>query len=429
MVKVHEPKGRSGVIPEPTVKSGWEKISESRNNTLFKITETEDIYLRFFYFEKRCYMNKNHMYEAVKLARKGFGLTNPNPPVGAVIVKSGRIIGSGFHEFYGGPHAEVNAFNSLTESAAGADIYVTLEPCSHHGKTPPCTDLIIKKGIKRVFIGAKDPNPLVSGNGIRKLEEAGIKVIADIWDCDLKSEIDELYEIFAKHITSGLPYCIVKYAMTLDGKIATVTGDSKWISNELSREYVHELRQRVSAVLVGIGTVLKDNPSLTTRLSKNNSYLSTSNPYRIILDSTARIPLDCRLVSENPDRKTIVAVTEKALERKIEELNGRGCEIIRIPSKNGRVDLNQLFLLLGTRGIDSVIVEGGGETNYAVVESGLADKLFAFISPKIFGGRDSVTPIAGVGISEIKNSRNLVNTSVSKIGCDFLIKGYFRKGA
>lgn len=428
MVKVHEPRGRSGVIPEPTVKSGWKKISKNVLIHFFEITETEDICLQFFYFEKRCYMDNNFMYQAVKLAKKGFGLTNPNPPVGALIIKSGKIIGTGLHKFYGGPHAEVNAINSLTENASGADLFVTLEPCSHFGKTPPCTDLIIKTGIKRVFIGMKDPNPLVSGNGIKKLREAGIEVVTEIYDNNLKSEISEMYEIFSKYIVSKIPFCLIKYAMTLDGKISTVTGDSKWISNELSREYVHEFRQRFSAILIGIETVLKDNPSLTTRLKNESTYLSASNPFRIIVDSSARIPLNCKLISENHDKKTIVVITEKAANTKITELKKKGCEVLIAPSENGRVDLNYLFPLLGSKGIDSVMVEGGGELNYSVIESGFADKLFAFISPKILGGRQSTSPIGGKGISEVKSCWNLVNTSLSEMGNDFLIKGYLKKG-
>src|SRR6056297_2015385 len=275
------------------------------------------------------------MKKALELARLGEGYTSPNPLVGALIVKKGKIIAEGYHEKYGENHAEVNAFLDASEDVKGADMYVTLEPCSHQGKTPPCADRIVKEGIKRVFIGMKDPNPLVAGRGVEILEKNGIEVKYGI----LEKEAVELNEIFIKYITENKPFCILKTAMSLDGKIATSSGDSKWISNKKSRKYVHQLRHRFSGIMIGIGTVIADDPMLTTRLENKKG----KDPHRIVVDTEGRIPLDSKVLNQKSKSKTIIATTEKISPEKIENLKEKNAEVILTPLKNNKVDLNYLF--------------------------------------------------------------------------------------
>lgn len=359
------------------------------------------------------------MRRALKLAAKGTGYTSPNPLVGAVIVKDGRIIGEGFHRLYGSDHAEVDAFKNATEDVRGADMYVTLEPCSHYGKTPPCARAIVEKGISRVFIGLTDPNPLVSGKGIQILMENGIQVESGI----LEEEGRKLNEIFLKYITTELPFCIMKTAMTLDGKIATASGDSKWITGELSRKHVHELRHRVSAIMAGIGTILADDPMLTTRLEGR----SGKDPVRIIIDSSARIPLEAKVL--NPDSKAgaIIAATAKADKQKIKALEAKGAEVIITPLKDNGVDLSFLMRELGKRKIDSVLLEGGGSLNYSALKSGIVDKVNSFIAPKIIGGENARTPVEGEGIAYMKDAIMLHKTEFYKFGDDIMVEGYIRK--
>jgi diaminohydroxyphosphoribosylaminopyrimidine deaminase / 5-amino-6-(5-phosphoribosylamino)uracil reductase len=360
------------------------------------------------------------MRRALKLAAKGTGYTSPNPLVGAVIVKDGRIIGEGFHRLYGSDHAEVDAFKNATEDVFGADMYVTLEPCSHYGKTPPCARAIVEKGIRRVFIGLTDPNPLVSGKGMQILRENGIQVESGI----LEEEGRKLNEIFLKYITTGIPFCIMKTAMTLDGKIATAKGDSKWITGELSRKHVHELRHRVSGIMAGIGTVLADDPMLTTRLDGRPG----KDPVRIIIDSSASLPLEAKVL--NPDSKagTIIAVTAKAAKGKIKSLEAKGAEVIITPLKDNGVDLSFLMRELGKRKIDSVLLEGGGRVNYSALKSGIVDKVNAFIAPKLIGGENARTPVEGEGIEYMKDAIMLHNTEFYKFGDDIMVEGYIRKG-
>ena len=364
-------------------------------------------------------MDIKYMQRALELAKKGAGYTNPNPLVGAVIVKDGRVIGEGYHEVYGGHHAEVNAFLNATEDVKGATMYVTLEPCSHYGKTPPCARAIVEKGIKKVIIGLKDPNPLVSGKGIKILEEAGIEVITGI----LEQEGRKLNEIFLKYITTKLPFCIMKTAMTLDGKIATYTNASKWITGELSRKYVHEIRNRVAGIIVGIGTVLEDDPALTTRFEDGRG----SDPIRVIVDSSARIPLEAKVLNLQSDKKTIIATTEKADKSKLKALVEKGAEIIIIPSKNGKVDLTLLMKELGERKLDSVLLEGGSELNYAALEAGFIDKVNAFIAPKIICGNSAKTPVGGKGKAYMSEAIKLNNIDIYRFGDDMMIEGYIEK--
>ncbi|MGH4138898.1 bifunctional diaminohydroxyphosphoribosylaminopyrimidine deaminase/5-amino-6-(5-phosphoribosylamino)uracil reductase RibD [Clostridium sp.] len=364
-------------------------------------------------------MDNYYMKRALELSKKAAGFVNPNPLVGAIIVKDNRIIGEGYHEYFGGPHAEVNAFANAIEEVEGATMYVTLEPCSHFGKTPPCADAIVKNKISKVVIGMIDPNPLVAGSGMEILRKNGIEVVTGI----MNKEIMKTNEIFIKYITEKKPFCIMKTAMTLDGKIATFTGDSKWISNEKSRAYVHELRQMVSGIMVGIGTVLKDDPELTTR---REGALSL-NPTRIIIDSKARIPIDAKILKCDESTKTIIVTTEFAQKSKIEAIKEKGAKVIVTRSKNNWVDLKYLMTVLGEMGIDSILLEGGSTLNYSAINEGIVDKVITFISPKIFGGASGKTPVGGSGIEHVKDSIKLRDVEVSKFDEDIMIEGYVEK--
>jgi diaminohydroxyphosphoribosylaminopyrimidine deaminase/5-amino-6-(5-phosphoribosylamino)uracil reductase len=364
-------------------------------------------------------MDIQYMKRALELAENGIGYVNPNPLVGAVIVKGDRIIGEGYHQQYGGPHAEINAFTNASESVEGATMYVTLEPCSHYGKTPPCALTIVEKRIKKVVIGLKDPNPIVAGKGIEILRSSGIEVVAGV----LEEEGRKLNEIFLKYITTQLPFVILKTAMTLDGKIATHTGDSKWITNEKSRDFVHQIRHRVAAIMVGIGTVLADDPLLNTRLQNAKG----SDPQRIIVDSKASIPLTSKILNMESNAGTIIAVTEQADKDKVRLLQKKGAEVIVLPSSETRVDLRMLIEELGGRKIDSILLEGGGALNYSALEAGIVDKVYSFIAPKLIGGRDAKTPIEGVGKEYMKDAILLQDIDIHRFEQDIMIEGYIRR--
>ena len=358
---------------------------------------------------------------ALELAKKGIGKVHPNPMVGAVIVKDGKILGQGYHKKCGEGHAEVNAFKDAeekNENVEGAEMYVTLEPCSHFGKTPPCADKIIEKKISKVFIGTLDPNPLVAGRGVKKLKDAGIYVEYGI----LESECYKLNEVFMKYIVKKEPFVVMKTGMSLDGKIATYSGESKWITEERSREDVHNLRNELTGIMVGINTVLKDNPQLTCRVNGGR------NPIRIIVDSTLKIPIDCKIVNTAKEVETIIATTDKANLDKINSLEDKGVKIIVVPSKNGKVNLKELMIALGNLKIDSILLEGGGTLNFSALEEGIVDKVKIYIAPKIIGGKDSKTPIEGKGIDNLKDAFKITNLSVSTIGEDILVEGYVEKG-
>ena len=333
------------------------------------------------------------MRYAIELAKKGIGAVNPNPLVGAVIVKNDKIIGVGYHKKYGDLHAEREAFASLREDAEGADMYVTLEPCCHHGKQPPCVEAIVEHKIKNVYVGSDDPNELVSGKGYEYLKQHGINVQTHV----LKAECDAINDIFFHYITKKTPYVILKYAMTLDGKIAAYTGESKWISNEISRYDSQELRNRCSGIMVGIGTVLADNPMLNCRLEGGH------DPVRIICDSNMRIPLDSNIVKTAKDIRTILAVSNRlksclsAMELKYNELNDHGVEVVFIEETEGMIDLKSLMNQLGEMGIDSVIIEGGGSLNYSAVKSGIVNEVMIYLAPKILGGKVALTAVEGQG--------------------------------
>ena len=359
------------------------------------------------------------MKKAMELALNGWGTTNPNPLVGAVIVKDGWVIGEGFHERRGEDHAEVAAIKNSTEDIKGATLYVNLEPCSHFGKTPPCINAIIESGISNVIIAMQDPNPLVAGKGIQKLQEAGIDTVVGV----LEDEAKKLNEIFIKYITEKKPFVILKMAMSLDGKICTSTGQSKWISGEESRRYVHHLRNRVAAVMVGTNTVIKDNPSLTTRLDDKSR-----NATRIILDRKGRIPLNSNVFNTDQLKGNVItAVSQHVDDKLIKKLEQTGIKVIVVPEVNERLSLNYLMNKLYEQEIDSILLEGGGELNFSALNEGIVDKVIMFIAPIIIGGSKSLTSVEGEGFNSIKESLKIKNISTKNIGSDILIEGYTRQ--
>ncbi|MCD6495292.1 bifunctional diaminohydroxyphosphoribosylaminopyrimidine deaminase/5-amino-6-(5-phosphoribosylamino)uracil reductase RibD [Candidatus Bipolaricaulota bacterium] len=358
-------------------------------------------------------VDERYMRLAIELAHKGEGYTNPNPIVGAVVVKDGTIVGQGYHHEFGGPHAEVFALEEAGENVAGATIYVTLEPCSHYGKTPPCADRIIAAGIRRAVVACRDPNPVVNGKGIEKMRVAGIEITEGV----LEGEARRANEIFFKYVQSGLPFVQLKLAQSLDGRIATRTGDSTWISGEESRIQVHRLRRRFAAIVVGTNTVIKDDPLLTVR------HVEGPNPVGIVLDGRGRVPLERKMFAE--DGRTIV-VTASMPEDKEAELCARGVEVWRLPAAAGKVDLRQLLVRLGKENLDSLLIEGGGETAAAFLESGLIDKVSFFIAPLLIGGRDSVASVGGEGVGVVANGHKLYGVEIAQFGDDMMIEGYLR---
>ena len=368
------------------------------------------------------------MRRAIELAKRGGGYVHPNPLVGCVVVKDSEIIAEGYHEKYGEFHAERNALTRCQSETKGASLYVTLEPCCHYGKTPPCTEIIIEKGIKKVFVGIFDPNPLVAGKGVKILQDAGIEV--EVGLCE--DEIRELNKVFLKYITTKGPYVIMKTAMTLDGKIAAFTGDSKWVTNDESRKLVHELRSEMAAVIVGIGTVMADDPMLNVRLEGNQH-----QPIRIVVDSNLRIPIDSQLVKTAKEYRTIIAIQKphaenaenaeiynhELLARKRADLAEFDVEIIECQSNKNHIDINDLMNKLGAMGIDSLLLEGGGTLNAAFLEAGCVDEVWAFIAPKIIGGEGAMTPVSGKGIAIMSDAIQLQNIDIQNINGDILIKG------
>ena len=401
--------------------------------------------------------DRTFMERAIELARQGEGWTSPNPMVGAVIVKDGRIIGEGYHERCGELHAERNAIASLRESAEGATIYVTLEPCCHQGRTPPCTEAILEQKIGRVVIGSRDPNPKVAGKGARLLREAGVLVEEDF----MREACDRLNPIFFHYITTKTPYVVLKYAMTADGKIATRTGASKWITGEASRAEVQNMRHRYTGIMVGIGTVLADDPMLNTRIPGKRS------PVRIICDSRLRMPLDSQIVKTAKEYPTIVAYvgecsndgkttksrrcsetgkwmndeicqkdlsedledkrevysdTDDAFQKKIQELENQGVRVVRIPGKDGKVDLKKLMEYLGEQEIDSVLLEGGGALNESALRAGIVQHVSVFVAPKIFGGEAAKSPVRGLGVEVPDEAVKLKLQEVRKFEEDLLLE-------
>ena len=369
----------------------------------------------FFMQEKEEYMRR-----ALELARKGEGHTSPNPMVGCVVVKDGRIISEGYHEKYGEFHAERNALTRCTEDTTGADLYVTLEPCCHQGKTPPCTDIIIEKKIARVFVGSMDSNPLVAGKGVQILREHGIYVETGI----LEEECLKLNEVFYHYITTKTPFVVMKYAMTLDGKIACATGDSKWVTGEIARTQVHRMRGRYRGIMVGIGTVLADDPMLNCRVEGG------VDPVRIICDSNLHIPLESQIVKTASEIETIVACSQESLEaerkqEKIRKLKEAGIQLIGTEGAHG-VNLVELMKKLGEQNIDSILLEGGGTLNASALEDGIVNKVYAYIAGKLIGGMDARSPVEGMGIDRMADAITLKDMEIERLGDDFCIVGYVK---
>ena len=356
------------------------------------------------------------MRRALELAGKAAGRTSPNPMVGAVIVKNGRVIAEGYHKKAGRPHGEIEALRKAGKRARGAQLFVNLEPCCHQGRTPPCTDTILESGLKEVYVGMRDPNPQVSGKGIRQLKRAGIVVHTGL----LNQECQRLNEVFVKYIQTGLPFVILKSALSLDGKIATSTGESQWITGPEAREKVHQMRDQVDAILVGAGTVLADNPRLTTRLKKGKG----SNPARVILDAKAEIPFKARIFHRAKQERVIYITTRQASRQRINKLQKMGVNIYVLPERNGYIYLKKLIKLLGQSGITSVLVEGGGGLNASILKEGIVDKVTLFLAPLIIGGESAPGVVGGPGIKSLKQALNINRLTVTPVGADWMIEGY-----
>jgi len=359
-------------------------------------------------------MNDEHwMRRALRLAEKGRGKSSPNPMVGAVLVKDSRVVGEGYHAKAGEAHAEIIALERAGEEARGATLYLNLEPCAHYGKTPPCAPRVVQGGVKRVVVGMEDPNPLVKGKGIEILRGACLDVDIGILEKDCR----RLNEAFCKYILQKVPFVILKVAATLDGKIAARNGDSKWISGEASRRLVHRLRNQVDGILVGIGTVLRDDPYLTTRIRGGK------DPYRIVLDSRLRIPEESNVIGTSPS-KAIIAATELAPREKLEKLEKRGVRILIFDSKEGRVDLRSCLSKLGEMEITSLLVEGGSHINGSFLDEGLIDKLILFLSPRVIGDQQAPGIFGGRGVSSLQQAVGLREMRMKKVGEDVFLEGY-----
>ena len=356
--------------------------------------------------------DEEYMRQALRLARKGLGKTSPNPMVGAVIVKEGRIIGQGYHRYFGGDHAEIDALKNAKEDVGGATMYVTLEPCRHWGKTPPCTDAIIKNGIGKVVIGMLDPFPEMRGKSVEMLNQHGIETTVGV----LEKECCALNEAYLKYVTAGVPFVTVKFAQTLDGRISTPQGGSPWISSPESLKLAHKLRATHDAILVGVGTVLADNPQLTVRLVKGK------NPTRIILDSKLRVPLDAKVLTEQEKARTLMAATPAADKSKLAALQRMGIEVLIVPpDADGRVDLKQLMKTLALRQISSLLVEGGAETITSFLRLNLADRIIAIIAPKLAGrGKEAVGEL---DITDVSKTLEFSFTRVYRSGEDIVVEG------
>ena len=361
-----------------------------------------------------------YMRRALALAARALGRTSPNPLVGAIVVNGGEVVGEGYHQSAGSAHAEVHAIDHAGTDAHGGTLYVTLEPCVHYGRTPPCTKAIIQSGIAQVFAAHVDPNPKVGGKGIEELEKAGIRVQVGL--CE--PEARRLNEIFIKYLRTNQPFVILKSAMSLDGKIATISGESQWISSKASRLRGHEIRDTVDAILVGVKTVISDDPSLTTRLPGRNG----KDPARIIVDSECRTPLKARVLNPDGEGYAIIATTKRASKERIARLEAEGAMVLVVDEEGNRVSLSALMQALGCKGITSVLIEGGAEINASALKAGIVDKVMFFIAPKIIGGTDAPSPIGGKGIQRLTDAYDLRELSVRSINGDILVEGYLGTG-
>jgi len=356
--------------------------------------------------------DSEYMQHALALAAKGLGRTSPNPMVGCVVVSGNEVVGEGYHEYAGGPHAEVNAFRDIpAEHRKNLTVYVTLEPCAHHGKTPPCIDFLLKEDLARVVVAMEDPNPLTKGHSVRRLREADVRV--DLGCCE--AEARRLNEVFIKYITTGRPFVVAKCGMTLDGKIASHTGHSKWITCEAARTRVHEMRSQMDAILVGSRTVMLDDPSLTCRAVNGHS----KDPIRVVLDAGEYLDSKRRIFQLNSKAPTWVAVS---VERNYPEAD----DVIRVPKGDGGVDMTVLMDELGKRGVTSLLIEGGGTTLASAFMAGIVDKVMFFVAPKILGGRAAVSPVEGPGFETIDDAIQLDHMTATPVGQDLLIEAYVR---
>jgi diaminohydroxyphosphoribosylaminopyrimidine deaminase/5-amino-6-(5-phosphoribosylamino)uracil reductase len=363
-------------------------------------------------------LDEKYMGMALRLAAKARGRTSPNPMVGAVVVANGKVISRGYHHRAGEPHAEAIALKKAGKNAKGATLYVTLEPCSHTGKrTPPCAPLIMQSGVKRIVVATIDPNPRVSGGGINTLTKAGFEVLTGV----LEAEAIKLNEAFIKHITSGMPFVTLKIAQTLDGKIATATGESQWITGEKAREEGHKLRNGNDAIIVGINTVLKDNPSLTTRIPGGR------DPIRVIVDSSLRIPVNAKVLNQRSSARAVVATLPSAPREKILKLQHTGVEVLFVKSSGGRVDLKDLLKRLGSMDIMSVLIEGGAEINASAIKAGVVDKVVMFLAPMIMSGTNSLCSVGGASPVRLTHAVKLTGITSRFVGQDLMLEGYIRQ--
>jgi len=356
---------------------------------------------------------------ALLLAEKARGRTSPNPMVGALVVKGGRVIATGYHKRAGKPHAEAIALAQAGRAAKGATLYVTLEPCSHTNKrTPPCSPLVIQSGVKRVVVAMGDPNPKVSGGGIKAIRKAGIEVVSGV----LEAEARLLNEAYIKYITRRMPFVTLKIAQTLDGKIATDSGESKWITGKEAREEGHRLRDSHDAVLVGINTVLKDDPSLTTRIAGGR------DPIRVIVDTQLRTPLNAKVITQRSSAKTFIATLNRMPKENLHKLLDAGAEILISRGTKGHIDLNHLMLTLARFDVASVLIEGGAEVNASALRSGIVDKVVMFVAPALMTGKDSLCSIGGRSPKKLAQAIKLINLRTRFIGNDLMIEGYIKRG-
>ena len=356
--------------------------------------------------------DREYMQRALDLAKNGWGWTSPNPMVGAVIVKDGEIIGEGWHAKYGQLHAERAALAACAGDPAGATMYVTLEPCCHQGKQPPCTDAILEAKLARVVVGSADPNPQVAGKGIQILRDAGVEVTEGV----LKEECDALNDVFFHYITTGQPFVVLKYAMTLDGKLAAYTGVSKWITGEKARAHVQLQRGRYRAIMVGVGTVLGDDPRLTCRTEGGR------NPLRVICDTNLRTPLTAVVVQTAIHIPTLIA-TASSDKRAIAAYEAKGCQVVTFPKKGDAVDITAVMAYLGKNGVDSVLLEGGSGLHWSALEAGLVNKVQAYIAPKLLGGAGARSPVGGRGFPTPSDVVKVENITITQLGPDYLLEG------
>ncbi len=356
-------------------------------------------------------MDDFYMAKALDLAELGIGHTGANPAVGCVIVKEGEIIGKGYHKEYGGPHGEINALKDCIKPPKGATLYVNLEPCCHYGKTPPCTEAIIKSGLKRVVIGVLDPNPMVCGQGAKILKKAGLDVISGV----LEARARDINQAYFHYIKNKTPFAALKYAMTLDGKTATESGKSRWITGEAAREHVHGLRHKYSGIMVGINTVIQDDPILNCRLKGGK------NPLRIICDSRLRLPLKSKIVKTAEEIPTYIAYCLGDKEKEKALLNS-GLKLLKMPAYNNRVNLKELMVYLGKEGLSSILLEGGPELNYSALEAGIIQKAYIYIAPKMFGGKRAKTGMGGIGIDNPDSAFLFEERKISLLGEDILLE-------